>query len=237
MFSLRELMDIEQGRVADDRAKEEQARVEAQRAKMEAELRIAAADEARRRADAERQRVEEATRREEATRLEAMRLAIIEKARIEALDKARLETLKLEHAQQAELLKVKAVAERSSLRKMIAGAVFFAAAVGAASIGYYVGVVVPRQEAAAIELEQKNAKIETERAEKERALDALEVESANLRDQRNNLPPVATSVPAPPVTATPTTPRTKPTVKPTATAVPTSTGPCNKLDPMSECLR
>jgi colicin import membrane protein len=98
LFSLKELMNLEE-----DRIREEEAQKEAQ-AKAELEARQAAertarqAEEARLRSEEEARRVDEQRRKEEATRLDAIRQGELERARADAEHRARLEAMNSQQA-------------------------------------------------------------------------------------------------------------------------------------------
>lgn len=237
LFSLRELMDLEHDRIDDERAREERALVEANRAKMEAELRIAAADEARRRADAERRRAEEMARKEEDARLEAMQLAAVERARLEAIERGRLEQVALEHRHEEAMLRLKAERDRVMLKRTTLGLLAVAMTCGAAALGYYVGVVRPRVAAEQRELIDRNAQLEAEVRAQADGLDQLGARSARLRDDLESIAsaPAAPTVPPTAATATPqpTVVRPLPSAPPTATA---NSRPCDPRDPMDFCL-
>lgn len=238
LFSLRELMDLEQGRVEDERAREERARIEANRAKMEAELRIAAADEARRRADAERRRAEELARKEEDARLEALRLAAVERARCEAIERGRLEQLAATHRHEEQLLKLKAESDRVRLKRTAIGLLAVAITAGAGALGYYLGVVRPRVEAEHQALATRGQQLDAEVRAQADGLERLDATSAQLRRDLETIesaPPAVTAAPSAPLSARPlpTVAGPRPTSAPTAQP---NSKPCNKHDPLDPCL-
>ena len=91
LFSLKELMNLEEDRIKTEEADRAAQAAAAERARQDAERQAREAEQARIRAEEERRRAEEQRSREEAARLEAIRVAEIEKARVEAEQRARLE--------------------------------------------------------------------------------------------------------------------------------------------------
>src|SRR5215467_7664113 len=91
LFSLKELMNLEEDRIKNEEAEKAAASAAAEKARADAGLVAREAEEARIRAEEERRRMEEARAREEAARLEAIRHAEVEKARVDAENRARLE--------------------------------------------------------------------------------------------------------------------------------------------------
>ncbi len=103
LFSLKELMNLEEDRIREEEAhKEAQAKAELE-ARQAAERAARAAEEARLRNEEEARRVEETRRKEDATRLEAIRHGELEKARAEAEHRARLETMTAQQAHEQTL--------------------------------------------------------------------------------------------------------------------------------------
>lgn len=103
LFSLKELMNLEEDRIREEEAqKEAQAKAELE-AKQAAERAARAAEEARLRAEEEARRLDEQRRKEEAAKLEAIRHAEIEKARAEAEHRARLEAMSAQQAHEQTL--------------------------------------------------------------------------------------------------------------------------------------
>ena len=103
LFSLKELMNLEEDRIREEEAqKEAKAKAELE-AKQTAERAAREAEEARLRAEEEARRQEEQRRKEEATRLEAIRHGEIEKARAEAEHRARMEALSAQQAHEQTL--------------------------------------------------------------------------------------------------------------------------------------
>ena len=94
LFSLKELMNLEEDRIKkedDDRKRTEEAE---NAARADAERRAREEEERRLRAEDERKRGDEARMREETARLEAIRHGEVEKARVEAEGVARMQALR-----------------------------------------------------------------------------------------------------------------------------------------------
>lgn len=237
LFSLKELMNLEEDRIKqeeNERQRQEQAviqaRMEAERkAREEEEARIAAAEEQRRQA--------EQRQREEAARLEAIRHAEVEKARLDAENAARLEQLRAQQAHEQNLTALKQDKSKKNLTYIAAGV--GVALVLAIGIGGYL-VKVQSDKAAALQaqlaqlvsdeadIKQKMASANAEqRAQLQQELDAKEAAIQNLKDHPNT---VQTTAPAShPVTHT----GGNPTSKPAATSKPCN---CTPGDPLCSCL-
>lgn len=170
LFTLRELMSLEEQRILGEKSAEEAQRAEALRKKTEAEFRIAAETEAKRRAQEERRRADEAALREEQARLEAVRIATIERARLEAAAAAQQAEMAQRHQHEQALHRLRADGERHALRRgfVIVLTLTSFAAVGGAYLHF--GVLQPRREAERARLE---AVAQSERAEADRSRDAV----------------------------------------------------------------
>ena len=107
LFSLKELINLEEDRVNQEKVARQQEEARRRREREEQERRAREAEEAARAAEVERQRQEEQRQREEQARLEAIRAAEIERQRVEAQQRAHLEAQQqqLAHAQQLERIR------------------------------------------------------------------------------------------------------------------------------------
>ena len=94
LFSLKELMNLEEDRIRQEESERRRQADAAEAARADAERRSRDAEEQRLRAEDERRRQEEQRTREETARLEAIRHAEVEKARVEAENAARMEALR-----------------------------------------------------------------------------------------------------------------------------------------------
>lgn len=218
LFSLKELMHLEEDRVKDEEQRV-RARLEAEeQARREAEAKRRAEEQARMAAEDARRREHEQRAREEAARLEAIRVAELEKARLEAENAARLQALR---AQQEHEQKVAELGRDSSKRKLTwlaAGSTLFlvAALVGG-------GFAIKSQMDRAAALQQTIASIQGEQDELQKKLAAAtspeerEKLQAQLAEKQRELDTVTKDREAakgsPPKTTTP--PRTVPAVRTT----------------------
>lgn len=119
LFSLKELMSLEEDRIAQEEAeKEAHARAEME-AKAAAERAAREAEEARMRAEDEARRMEEQRRREEEARLAAIQHAEVEKARAEAEHRARLEAMQAQQAHEHQLATLKGDKHKKRLQIIV----------------------------------------------------------------------------------------------------------------------
>jgi colicin import membrane protein len=185
LFSLRELMNLEEERIETEKQREEEARAADRRAKMEAELRLRAAEEARIRAEEERRQNDAAREREEAARLEAIQRAAIERTRLETEERARLAQMELAHKHERELMALKSDKQKTGLRRALIGVGVASVVFAGGGLGYYFGVAVPAAERdrAAIEAEARQLKEARDKAEADAK--AKEKMIADLTDQRD----------------------------------------------------
>ena len=119
LFSLKELMNLEEDRIRNEESDRQSAAAAAERARQEAERRAREEEEARIRAEEERRRQDESRAREENARLEAIRLAEVEKARVEAEQRARLEAMAAQQAHERSLEQLKADKSKSGMKKVL----------------------------------------------------------------------------------------------------------------------
>ena len=116
LFSLKELMNLEEDRIKEEEAeKEAKARAERE-ARESAERAARAAEERRLREEEEARRNEEQRRREEAARLEAIRHAEIEKAKAEAEHAARLQAMTAQQQHEAQIAAVQSDQSKKQLK-------------------------------------------------------------------------------------------------------------------------
>lgn len=167
LFSLKELMSLEEDRIRAEEADRAAAAAAAERARAEAEAQARAAEEARLRAEEERRRQEEQRAREEAARLEAIRLAEIEKARLEAEQKARLEAMAAQQQHERSLAAIKTDQSKKKLRNLLIGLTVGVVIIGGTA-GFFVYQDMMKKEQARLELDRK-LREEAERAAKAEA--------------------------------------------------------------------
>jgi len=134
LFSLKELMNLEEDRIRQEEDTKRKAEEAAAAARAETERRAREEEEARIRAQEEKRRGEDLRTREEAARLEAIRHAEVEKARLEAENRARMEQLR--HQQEHERQLAMVTQDKSKKRLVLiasgAGVLFIGALVGGA---------------------------------------------------------------------------------------------------------
>lgn len=185
LFSLRELMNLEEERIQTEKEREEEARAAEKRAKMEAELRMRAAEEGRIRAEEERRRIDQQREREEAARLDAIRHAAIERTRLETEERARLAQLELSHKHERDIQALRADKEKTGLRRALIGVAVASVVFAGGGLGYYFGVAVPEGDRAkaAADNEARTMKEARDKAEADAA--AKNKLIADLTDQRN----------------------------------------------------
>lgn len=121
LFSLKELMSLEEDRIKqeeDDRRRKEEAE---QQARLDAERRAREAEEARMRGEEERRRQEEQRLREEQARVDAIRQAEIEKARHEAEQQARLRAMQQQQDHERQLVALSQDKQKKNLTYIAVG--------------------------------------------------------------------------------------------------------------------
>lgn len=163
LFSLNQLLGIEQERLREEEAQrarklaeEEALRLAAERLRRDEEAQRLAAEETRRRA-------EESRLREELARAEALRVAAVERARAEAEQKARLEALALTQEHERRLASVTQDASKKRLERLLAGSALVAVVVIGGGAGLYFGKIAPENQARLAEQSALLAKKEAER--------------------------------------------------------------------------
>ncbi len=134
LFSLKELMNLEEDRIRQEEDAKRKAEEAAAAARAEVERRAREEEEARMRAAEEKRRGEEQRTREETARLEAIRHAEVEKARLDAENQARMEQLR--HQQEHERQLAHLTHDKSKKRLVLIasgiGVLFIAGLVGGA---------------------------------------------------------------------------------------------------------
>jgi colicin import membrane protein len=191
LFSLNQLMRIEEDRVAEE---ERRARAEAEAreaAQREVERRARAEEEAALQADEERRRAAAAARREEEARLEALRVAEVERVRLEAERQARLALLTQQHAHEQKLAAIAEDRQKRRLRRALVAGSIAAAAIFAGAGGWFFGVVRPAEEAARLReldaLTRREAENERLRGELGRAQRAADEALAALTQAKDEV--------------------------------------------------
>jgi colicin import membrane protein len=189
LFSLKELMNLEEDRIRSEEAEKAASAAAAERARLDAERSAREAEEHRIRAEEERRRTEEQRSREEQARLEAIRVAEIEKARVEAEQRARLEAMAAQQHHERSLAAIHGDESKKSLRKiLIAVAVVVPLACIGAGVLIYQNVqenreIAARQEAEKQALLAEKEKLERQRKEQDDKVNGLLGQLESAKDQ------------------------------------------------------
>ncbi|NUQ75238.1 MAG: hypothetical protein HUU21_16935 [Polyangiaceae bacterium] len=176
LFSLNELMSIEDQRLKEEQAAAQKRADEELAARVEAERIERETEAARLQAEEERRRVEEARRREEAARLEAIRLAEVEKARAMAEQQARLEAMARQQQHEQKLAELAHDKQKKRLQKIVTYGSLSAILVIGGVLGVYFGKIKPEADAENI---AAAAQIRAQQEESERL--RRDVEEKNAR--------------------------------------------------------
>lgn len=135
LFSLKELMNLEEDRIRQEEDAKRKAEEEAARVRAEADRRAREEEEARLRAIDDKRRAEEQRTREEAARLEAIRHAEVEKARLDAENQARLQQMQRQQEHERQL----AMVTQDKSKKRL---VLIAVSIGVLALGGLIGAAV-----------------------------------------------------------------------------------------------
>ncbi|MFO0758245.1 MAG: hypothetical protein U0359_17250 [Byssovorax sp.] len=193
LFSLKELMSLEEDRIRNEESEKAAAVAAAEKARLDAERAAREAEESRIRAEEERRRAEEQRAREEAARHEAIRIAEVERARVEAEQKARMEALAAQQQHERSLAALKHDESKKKLRNMLIGGGIFVVLAGTA-IGYAVVDNNRKAEAQRLALEAQareaaeNAKkLEQQQKEQQAKIDSLMTQLSSASDEATRL--------------------------------------------------
>ncbi len=160
LFSLNQLMSLEQQRIREEEEAAKHKLEAEQSARLEADLRVRAEQEARLQAEEARRRADESARREEAAKLEAIRLAEIESARVAAEQRARIALIEQAQRHERDMAALAGDGQKKRLKRaLVLGSVLAVALFGAAG-GVYFGKIQPEAERAELEQRAKLASIE-----------------------------------------------------------------------------
>jgi len=141
LFSLKELMNLEEDRIRQEEDTKRKAEEAAAAARAAEERRAREEEEARIRAQEDKRRAEEQRTREESARIEAIRQGEVEKARLDAENAARIEQLRHQQEHERQL----AMVNQDSSKKRI---VLIAGGLGVLLIAGLVGGAVALSNAA-----------------------------------------------------------------------------------------
>jgi len=193
LFSLKELMNLEEDRIKQEEDTRAAQAAAAERARLDAERQAREAEEARIRAEEERRRSEESRAREEATRLDAIRQGEVERARVDAEQRARMEAMASQQKHEAQLAAINQDKSKTKLRNIL-----IAGAIAVVAIGSVSGVLIKKNldeaearevaakaEAARQKGEAEKLKAQIEESEKRQS--ALNQQLASAKDEATRL--------------------------------------------------
>lgn len=185
LFSLKELMNIEEDRIKKETSDLE-ATARAQREAKEAADRAARENEERRiREEEERRRAEEMRRREEAARLEAIQQGEVERTRLEAEQRARMEAMAAQQRHEQQLATIQHQSGSKKLKgiAIAIGTVLVLGAIGGGLAFKASGEESARKQAA---LAAENAKLAEEKRQLQEVVSKAEEKERDLNDQLRN---------------------------------------------------
>ncbi len=188
LFSLKELMNLEEDRIRNEETERSAAAASAERARVEAERQAREAEEHRIRAEEERRRSDEQRSREEQARLEAIRHAEVEKARVEAEQRARLEAMAAQQKHEQNLAVLQHDQGKKKLRNLLIGGVIGVLVLGSgAGFLAYSSYQDSQRKAAALEAknrdaEERAAKLEREMKDSQAKADSLVAALSSAKD-------------------------------------------------------
>jgi colicin import membrane protein len=189
LFSLKELMSLEEDRIKqeeDERKRKEQAE---QQARLDAERRARETEEQRIAAEQEKQRQEAQRSREEQARLEAIRQAEVEKARLDAEQQARLRAMQQQQDHERQLA---AISQDEGKKKLTYIAVAIGAVLVFGGIGGGYAFYSSAQEAKRIqalkdeEIRQKEAQVNKLMADLKAQNDAMAAAQAEAASAKTD---------------------------------------------------
>jgi colicin import membrane protein len=184
LFSLNELMRLEEDRVRQEHELCRRQAEEAARARREAERAAREQEQARLRALEEHRLEEQARRRDEDARIEAIRAAEIERARVEAEERTRSEARAAERVHEQKLALLAADATKSRLRRSVWVGVAVCAALFAAGPIVYFGRIKPDADQRARSLQ---GIVDAQRAQRERLQRELDAQTGGLLDLQDRM--------------------------------------------------
>ncbi len=137
LFSLKELMSLEEDRIQQEENARKQAENAAEQSRASEERRQREAEESRMQAAEEKRRVDEQRSREEQARIEGIRHAEVEKARVDAENRARMEQITRQQQHEKELVALTQDKSKKNLKVLVGLAIAAVIAVGAGA-GIYI---------------------------------------------------------------------------------------------------
>ncbi len=146
LFSLNQLMKLEQQRVLEETEAARMRAEEQAAARLAEERRIREEREARLRAEEQARQEQERRQREEAARLEALRLGEIERARVEAERRAQLEVMNQSQEHERKLVALREDTHKKRLKRALVIGGLVATALFSTGLGVYFGHIKPEAE-------------------------------------------------------------------------------------------
>ena len=137
LFSLKELMSLEEDRIQEEENARKSAENAAEQSRIGDERRQREEEEARIEAAAEKRRVDDQRSREEQARVEGIRHAEVEKARIDAENRARMEQITHQQQHEKELVRLTQDKSKQNLKLLVGLAVGAVIVVGAGA-GFFI---------------------------------------------------------------------------------------------------
>jgi len=183
IFSLQELMRMEQDRITDQERERQQQLREREKAEREAKRLAAAAQEEKLRQEEQQRRAEDARAREEVARIEAMQRAILEAERARAIEQARKAQSEHELIHSLELERTVLALSRNRLRAVLMGVSIAACLlIGVISTASF-GLMLPQSERRVASLQERSARFEQENEGLKRRLETSSAKTDRLVEQ------------------------------------------------------
>ncbi len=193
LFSLKELMSLEEDRIQQEEAQRKAEAAAAEQARVDAERRAREEEERRIREEEQARQAAEQRSREEAARLEAIRLAEVEKARVEAEQKARLEAMAAQQQHERALVALKEDKHKKKLRNTLIGGGVAVVLIGSL-VGFFVyknaqenQAALAAQQAEQARLAEEKKKLEAQMAENQKKVEGLLQQLASAKDEATRL--------------------------------------------------
>jgi colicin import membrane protein len=182
LFSLKELMNLEEDRIKQEEDTRAAQAAAAERARIEAERQAREAEEARIRAEEDRRRTDEGRAREETARLEAIRHAEIERARVDAEGRARMEAMAAQQQHERSLAAINQDKSKKNLRNLLIAGIVGVIAIGSVS-GYLIKKNLDEKEAQAIAVSAQLKQAQEEKAKLDAQIKASDAKQTQLNAQ------------------------------------------------------